>query len=172
MFNCVCLYEFHKIHIRGTRHFYFVGALLFRDHVQTHLGALLLGRVLLIGTLRYMYIYSDLKKFNVKIFSISDQLRKRRNFVHLIRKAFKKKTAILCGMSWRTTVMSARMWRWTSTCQRKRSRFHMMSSNGNIFRITGPLCGEFTGHSPQRPMTQSFVVFFDLCLNKRLSKQS
>ena len=25
--------------------------------------------------------------------------------------------------------------------------FHMMtSSNGNIFRVTGPLCGEFTGH--------------------------
>ena len=22
----------------------------------------------------------------------------------------------------------------------------MMSSNGNIFRVTGPLCGEFTGH--------------------------
>ena len=21
-----------------------------------------------------------------------------------------------------------------------------MSSNGNIFRVTGPLCGEFTGH--------------------------
>ena len=28
-------------------------------------------------------------------------------------------------------------------------RFHfnmMTSSNGNIFRVTGPLCGEFTGH--------------------------
>ena len=25
--------------------------------------------------------------------------------------------------------------------------YHMMtSSNGNIFRVTGPLCGEFTGH--------------------------
>ena len=23
---------------------------------------------------------------------------------------------------------------------------HMMSSNGNIFRVTGPLCGEFTSH--------------------------
>ena len=23
---------------------------------------------------------------------------------------------------------------------------NMMSSNGNIFRVTGPLCGEFTGH--------------------------
>ena len=26
------------------------------------------------------------------------------------------------------------------------SRFMMTSSNGNIFRVNGPLCGEFTGH--------------------------
>ena len=48
----------------------------------------------------------------------------------------------------------------------------MMSSNGNIFRVTGHLCGELTGPSEfpiQRPVTQSFDVFFDLCLNKRLS---
>ena len=31
---------------------------------------------------------------------------------------------------------------------------------------------EFTGHRSQRPVTRSFDVFFDLCLNKRLSKQS
>ena len=44
----------------------------------------------------------------------------------------------------------------------------------NIFRVTGPLCGEFTGPGEfpaQRPVTRSFNVFFDLCLNKRLSKQ-
>ena len=50
------------------------------------------------------------------------------------------------------------------------------SSNGNIFRVTGPLCGEFTGHRwiprTQRPVTRSFDVFFDLRQNKRLSKQS
>ena len=50
-----------------------------------------------------------------------------------------------------------------------RSVFMMTSSNGNIFRVTGPLCGEFTG---QRPVTRSFGVFFYLRLNKRLSKQS
>ena len=44
----------------------------------------------------------------------------------------------------------------------------MASSNGNIFRVTGHLCGEFTGH---RPVTRRFGVFFDLHLNKRLSKQ-
>ena len=51
----------------------------------------------------------------------------------------------------------------------------MTSSNGNIFRVTGPLCGEFTGPGEfptQRPVTRSFYVFFDLRLNKRLSKQS
>ena len=46
--------------------------------------------------------------------------------------------------------------------------FMITSSNGNIFRVTGHLCGEFTGP----PVTRSFDVFFDLCLNKRLSKQS
>ena len=50
----------------------------------------------------------------------------------------------------------------------------MTSSNENIFRVTGPLCGEFTGPGEfptQRPVTRSFNVFFDLRLNKRLSKQ-
>ena len=54
--------------------------------------------------------------------------------------------------------------------------FYMMtSSNGNIFRVTGPLCGEFTGHGEfpaQRPVTQSFDDFFDKGLHERLSKQS
>ena len=48
----------------------------------------------------------------------------------------------------------------------------MTLSNGNIFHVTSHLCGEFTGPSPlQRPVTRSFDVFFDLRLNKRLSKQ-
>ena len=47
----------------------------------------------------------------------------------------------------------------------------MTSSNGNIFRVTGHLCGEFTGPRWQRPVTRSFDVFFDLRPNKRLSKQ-
>ena len=50
----------------------------------------------------------------------------------------------------------------------------MTSSNGNIFRVTGPLCGEFTGPGEfptQRPVTRSFDVFFDPRVNKRLSKQ-
>ena len=50
----------------------------------------------------------------------------------------------------------------------------MTSSNGNSFRVTGPLCGEFTGPGEfptQRPVTRSVDVFFDLRLNKWLSKQ-
>ena len=45
----------------------------------------------------------------------------------------------------------------------------MTSSNGSIFRVTGYLSGEFP---TQRPVTRSFDVFFDLRLNKQLSKQS
>ena len=50
----------------------------------------------------------------------------------------------------------------------------MTSSNGNIFRVTGPLCGEFTGPGEfpaQRSVTRSFDVFFDLRLNEWMSKQ-
>ena len=59
-------------------------------------------------------------------------------------------------------------------CPRPHQWDIMTSSNGNIFRVTGPLCGEFTGPGEfptQRPVTRSFHVFFDLRLNKRLSKQ-
>ena len=107
--------------------------------------------------------------------------------------------------------------RWPTFC------YMMTSSNGNIFRVTGHLCGEFTGprwiphtkacdadweteifwYSPElssllyslykiplaqacfplarpnfhlhslvsQPVMWSFDVFFDLRLNKRLSKQ-
>ena len=51
----------------------------------------------------------------------------------------------------------------------------MTSSNGNIFRVTGPLCGEFTGHR-WIPHTKAgdaqLDVFFDLSWNKWSSKQS
>ena len=51
----------------------------------------------------------------------------------------------------------------------------MTSSNGCIFRVTGPLCGNspVSGEFPaQRPVTRSFDAFFHLRLNKRLSKLS
>ena len=49
------------------------------------------------------------------------------------------------------------------------------SSNGNIFRVTGPLWGEFTGHR-WIPLTKASYAelwcFFYLRLNKQLSKPS
>ena len=53
--------------------------------------------------------------------------------------------------------------------------YMMTSSNGNIFRVTGPLWGETTGHRSilhTKPVTRSFDVLSDLRLNKQLSKQS
>ena len=50
----------------------------------------------------------------------------------------------------------------------------MTSSNGNVFRVTGLLCGEFTGHwwiPAQRPVTRGFEVFFDLRLKQQSIKQ-
>ena len=51
--------------------------------------------------------------------------------------------------------------------------FMMTSSNGNIFHVTSPLCGEFTGPGEfptHTPVTRSFDVFFHLSLNKRLTQ--
>ena len=51
----------------------------------------------------------------------------------------------------------------------------MTSSNGNIFRVTGPLCGEFTGDRwiPSTEASDAELwCFFGLRLNKRLIKQS
>ena len=48
----------------------------------------------------------------------------------------------------------------------------MTSSNGNIFRFTGPSWGEplvTSGFPSQRSVTRSFDGFFDLRLNKRLA---
>ena len=64
---------------------------------------------------------------------------------------------------------------WLLSWKTVQSYSMMTSSNGNIFRVTGPLCGEFTGPGEfptQRPVTRSFDVYFDLRLNKRLCKQS
>ena len=44
--------------------------------------------------------------------------------------------------------------------------FMMMSSNGNIFGVTGPLCGEFTAHwwiTPQTGQWHEALVFSLIC---------
>ena len=54
--------------------------------------------------------------------------------------------------------------------------YMMTSSNGKNFRITGPLCGEFTGHrwNPRTKASDGELWVFSLicAVNKRLSKQS
>ena len=53
--------------------------------------------------------------------------------------------------------------------------YMMTSSNGNVFRVTGHLCGELIDIRwipAQRLVMRNFDVFFDMCLNKRLNKQS
>ena len=49
--------------------------------------------------------------------------------------------------------------------------FMMTSSDGIIFRVTGHF-SVAGGFPSQRQVTRSFDVFFDLRMNKRLSKQS
>ena len=52
---------------------------------------------------------------------------------------------------------------------------HIAKQWWNIFRVTGHLCGEFTGDRliPRTKANDAelWFFFFDLCLNKRLSKQ-
>ena len=49
----------------------------------------------------------------------------------------------------------------------------MTSSNGNIFRVTSPLCREFTGHRwIPRTKASDALMFSLICLNKQLWKQS
>ena len=45
----------------------------------------------------------------------------------------------------------------------------MTASYGKIFRVTEPLWGGFYS---QKPVTRSFDIFYDLHLNKQLSKQA
>ena len=64
---------------------------------------------------------------------------------------------------------------WFGDDHKARVFFMMTSSNANIFRVTGSLCGEFTGHRwiPRTKVSDAELwCFFDLGLNKRLHKQS
>ena len=73
---------------------------------------------------------------------------------------------------WRPFCLCLNVLTWDTPCRVTDDAGH--NGNGNIFRVTGPLCGEFTGHGEfpaQRPVTRSCDVFFDLRLNKRLNKQ-
>ena len=58
------------------------------------------------------------------------------------------------------------------TCMLPVNIVAMTSSNGNIFRVTGPLRGKFTGHRWIPHTKASDAELWCLRSNKRLSKQS
>ena len=62
-----------------------------------------------------------------------------------------------------------------STAVQSRGRWIMMtSSNGNVFHVAGPLCGEFNDHrwiTPTKACGAELWFFFHLRLNQHLSKQ-
>ena len=58
---------------------------------------------------------------------------------------------------------------WPSCCSWWRHQMETFSASLAICAGNSPVSGEFP---TQRPVTRSFDVFFDLCLNKRLRKQS
>ena len=61
--------------------------------------------------------------------------------------------------------------RWRPETKTQGHEIMMTSSNGNIFRVTGHLCGEFTGPGEFPHKGQWRELSFDLRLNKRLTKQ-
>ena len=79
-------------------------------------------------------------------------------------------------MAWISNHIYTNKWHVMShPCTQQFNGGMMTSSNGNIFRVTGPLCGEFTGHW-WIPLTKAsdteLWCFLLSCLNKRLSKQA
>ena len=89
---------------------------------------------------------------------------------------FDKVVMLILLISAHTRFRSVYSWNWHHLfrwpCNRNSM---MMSPNGTIFRVTGHLCGEFTEHRwiPHiKASVAELCVFFDLRLNKRLSKQS
>ena len=54
----------------------------------------------------------------------------------------------------------------------RKTWYMMTSSNGNIFRFTGHLCGEFTGHRWIPHTNASDAELWCFLCSKRLSKQS
>ena len=74
-----------------------------------------------------------------------------------------------------TQQVNARGWCYQTSVSGLVSIAMVTSWNGNIFRVTGHLYGEFTGHwwIPRTKASDAQVdVFFDLRLKERLSKQS
>ena len=84
--------------------------------------------------------------------------------------AYKQRTLhIFCSQMLRTNIPGV----WLLNIRSIIAHYMMTSSNGNIFRVTGPFWGESTGHR-WIPLTNASDAELWCCLrlNKRLSKQS
>ena len=78
------------------------------------------------------------------------------------------------GLTWQTGIHTGFQWPLTQPCRETICSWwrHQMEAFSALLALcagNSPVTGEFP---PQRPVTRSFDVFFDLRLNKRLSKQS
>ena len=85
-------------------------------------------------------------------------------FVVVVNGALRNKLQWNLNIIWKLSV-SWRIYRWTWW----RHQMETFSALLALCAGNSPVTGEFPA---QRPVTQSFDVFFDLHLNKRLSKQS
>ena len=52
----------------------------------------------------------------------------------------------LSGQTWHTLWHGRKLYITMNSAGTVTTKFMMTSSNGNVFCVTGPLCGEFTGH--------------------------
>ena len=79
-----------------------------------------------------------------------------------------------CYIRWHSTQRYASLWYseligWNELIPWWRNQMEIVSTLLALFAENSPVTGEFPA---RRPVTRSFDVFFDLSLNKRLSKQS
>ena len=82
---------------------------------------------------------------------------------------------LVTNTHWRSNDFSVIFSLLCATCSLQSACHMITSSNGNIFALAALCEGNpsvTVGLPSQRPVTRSFDVFFDACLNKRLSKQS
>ena len=89
---------------------------------------------------------------------------------HRATRVFFSNNSDLTGLLWQTSIMTpiiveTKVSDWSTTHRGDMSSI-MTSSNGNIYRVTGPFVRGTGGFPSQRPVMQSFDVFFDLHLDK------
>ena len=135
-------------------------------HVHSRLICVCIGFVCEFNGVNHMHVYACVRMYmSAWIFTSCLRTSKKHDRIHVL--------LVWIQGIWNMGIRPhcSDLWNSVSICTPV--YIMMTSSNGNIFRVTGPLCREFTGEfPPQWPVTRSFDIFFDLCLIKRLSKPS